>query len=995
MNTIKNFSQLEDFVSRYIKDFSHKVLQHIRLNRIQMLEKSLRRELLALKRFQTGENDRSVFELINAFQNRFQALLSDAARELDAYKMPEMICDLAEQVDKEIYLEQEEERFLTQSSDSNFQQFIKFGKRFGRSVGRAYNRTVNLFSKRDRQPEKWKQTIPLRTILCYFQARNLRVYTYWMRQDLSFFHKVLLDYRNVLSSSRDKSDGRIHIAFSNEKSLAGNLHTLLKSTLDDLETHKKDIREQVMETAGRQEAEIIPILHTAGTIESTKNSFFVKQAPEVLQALNSALDKTLDRHLSVAKGLNQEIAVWLAFSNFGVKLINMITRAEMAVEELLKNSAFLNTTTILNEIEKLLNTKHNRSDPDWGKENKRLGEMFDNLILDPLNNEIQQERLAELSIDFTNEVMVLISDLPIEYTEIKFKQKENSFEFETHTYELNKLVARFFKEEVLRELKKSATSVSTDLEQLAAEARQALDVIEINLQTAEEIQQKQDDTESPNDIARDGLKKAVEKLQGIRERVQHSHESVLNLIQSNVAGSYNKLLHHMNEKTLQELKWQEKGYQLRGQALDWKTRAQIIGARVQDYLAVRYRFISQKMRRWYRAVAPWLGFPQKESDTDKKRNTTVYLSELTEKVERLPYVYRRLFDTGELADERFYINRPAAVSKFHRSFDNWNRNLPGNFAVVGEQGSGKSSLVRKIISELDGPSAITVPLHNTVYKTEDLIDKLTGALGLKPCNNVDEFVNQVKEQGRQQIVVLDDIQNAYIRDMHGYEAMEALLLIITQTAGQYFWVVTVSRYAWAYLDKVVKLGDYFSQVSICDTLTVDELKQLVLKRHSASGYDLKFEPSEEIKKSGTYKKYLDKGEEIQQYLKSLYFNELARITEGNASIALTFWLRSIKEFDDEKVTIIPFNVTGFDDIEHPTPDMLFTLAALVLHDKLTVKELAIATNNSTQESMLALLRLQSKGILNVEDANFSINLLMYRQILRMLKQRNIIHLTEV
>jgi hypothetical protein len=205
-------------------------------------------------------------------------------------------------------------------------------------------------------------------------------------------------------------------------------------------------------------------------------------------------------------------------------------------------------------------------------------------------------------------------------------------------------------------------------------------------------------------------------------------------------------------------------------------------------------------------------------------------------------------------------------------------------------------------------------------------------------------------------------------------------------------MVSCSRYAWSFLDKVLQISEYFSHISKSDSLNADQVKRIILSRHQASGYSLYFESDDQIRQSRTYRKLKDQEEEVQEHLKKEYFEKLTKLAEGNPSIAMIFWIRSIRDYDETYFYIQPLEVTSVEMIEDLNPPVLFALAAFVLHDTLLDEELAMVMNIKLEESRLLLNRLRSRGMLIEKNESFTINHLMYRQIVRVLKERNIIHL---
>ena len=130
---------------------------------------------------------------------------------------------------------------------------------------------------------------------------------------------------------------------------------------------------------------------------------------------------------------------------------------------------------------------------------------------------------------------------------------------------------------------------------------------------------------------------------------------------------------------------------------------------------------------------------------------------------------------------------------------------------------------------------------------------------------------------------------------------------------------------------------------------------------------------------------------MQEYLKKIYFEKLAELTEGNTSVATILWLRSIKRIERRTFIITPIQPVNIETLEILKPDTLFTLAAVVLHDTLKVAELCRVLNLSLAQSRVTLTRLRSRGILIENQQGYFLNQLVFRQVLRLLKRRNIIH----
>ena len=389
---------------------------------------------------------------------------------------------------------------------------------------------------------------------------------------------------------------------------------------------------------------------------------------------------------------------------------------------------------------------------------------------------------------------------------------------------------------------------------------------------------------------------------------------------------------------------------------------------------------------------PYLGFQREQViSTREKRNLAEYLAKPGVPGD-LPFIYKRLFDRNFAIDERFYVPPKNSFSLISDSYEQWNRKLSTNVAVVGEKGSGKTTLLRFAEDHcLNGASPPVITFDSTFTSEKELLNKLCGALGFKPVDTKEEFLEKVSRKKKRSVLVIENLQNAYVRYINGFNALEAFWVIMSSTMDKLFWMVSCSRYSWEYFKKISEADQYFSHVVFTDRLDESEIKEAILSRHKSSGYELYFEPDESLKSSRAYKKVLGDEGQSQEIVKTQFFTKLSKISEGNTSIAMIFWLQSIKEINSQRFVFRPIEVTDIDKLEVPSREVLFTLAALVQHDMLTREQTANALHQNVADSSLMLARLKTKGIVYSGQSGFSLNHLVYRQVIRLLKQRNIIH----
>lgn len=416
-------------------------------------------------------------------------------------------------------------------------------------------------------------------------------------------------------------------------------------------------------------------------------------------------------------------------------------------------------------------------------------------------------------------------------------------------------------------------------------------------------------------------------------------------------------------------------------------------AKTVDATAIGLRFANRKLRQILVPIQTIFGFKLiNDRSIEKTIGLSSFLTETDQKIQELPKSYRELYDLQKPIELDLYVNIDDNIRNIEKAYSAWKNGFSSSIAIVGEKGSGKSTLVNIIKSELfKEEECINIDISHSVWKIEQVLSLLGSSFGVSDVNRPETIVNALNARENRIIVNLEGLQKLYLRNINGFEALDALLLIISETKDKVFWVCSCSSYAWAFLNKVEGIETHFTHTFLTDNLNEEDIIKVIMNRHDKSVFRLRFEPDEATRKSRNYKKRLDDPKEMQVYLKKIYFEKLADITEGNTSVATILWLRSIKKIERRTFIIAPIQPVNIETLEILKPDTLFTLAAIVLHDTLKVGELCRVLNLSLAQSRVTLSRLRSRGILIENQNGYFLNHLVFRQVLRLLKRRNIIH----
>jgi len=372
-------------------------------------------------------------------------------------------------------------------------------------------------------------------------------------------------------------------------------------------------------------------------------------------------------------------------------------------------------------------------------------------------------------------------------------------------------------------------------------------------------------------------------------------------------------------------------------------------------------------------------------------NISKFLTETSEKISQLPYIYQKLFLFTPLNTGRFYSARSKEMNLLEQEFNNWTKLNTGMIALVGELGSGKTSILNMAKREIfDVTSILHIDFNTTLNDVQQLSQQLSAKFDYKQTDSLEELKQYILGNENQTICIIENLNFLFPKSVSGLELLEKLLDLMIQTQSNIFWIVTCSLYSWQYLVKTVKIEKYFRQIITLGAFSNGDIKSVILNRHRLSGYDLFFESDNDIVQSKNYKKMPSENHR-QQYLKSHYFHKLNDISSGNVTVAMLYWLRSIKEIAVDKVIV---NATiDFDNnfLENLTENELFTLATVINYEKISIADHAFLFNQSVEQSNLNLDQMSRYGLLDKRDDFYQIHPFLYRHLVELLKSKNILH----
>ena len=367
-----------------------------------------------------------------------------------------------------------------------------------------------------------------------------------------------------------------------------------------------------------------------------------------------------------------------------------------------------------------------------------------------------------------------------------------------------------------------------------------------------------------------------------------------------------------------------------------------------------------------------------------------YLSETSQKISTLPYVYKRLFNIEPIADRRFFAGQENELEQLGDMYRTWLTDRKTTVVLVGERGSGKTSFLNIAMSDcFSGHSVIRTNMNNTIHTEQQLLSVLTEEFGISGPETLEELENQLTSSTDDFICMVENIHLLFIRTITGFDLLERLMLFMQKTRSKVFWIMSSSLYAWQYLDKAVSLSSHFRKILSLKTQQQDQMSTIILKRHRMSGYRIVYEIPQELQRNRRFKK-LKKERDRQAFIEQELFRDLANVSAGNIRVAMLFWLTAIKKIDREQLVIsakIEFNPAFI----YQLPDEeLFTLAAFTQHEIMDAEEHALIFNQDPLRSRLLLDSLFTRGLLQQQPSGYHVHPFLYRPVVEALRSKQML-----
>ena len=372
---------------------------------------------------------------------------------------------------------------------------------------------------------------------------------------------------------------------------------------------------------------------------------------------------------------------------------------------------------------------------------------------------------------------------------------------------------------------------------------------------------------------------------------------------------------------------------------------------------------------------------------------SLFLNE--EKLKGLPFIYRKLFDGSPLESNDFFINSKELSNKVTQQLQNFRENRNSATLVIGEPGSGKKTLINSLKnSYLNDANIFHIQISETVTTKSQLLNIISKSLGLNRTLKLDELLITLNDKSNKKLIIIETLAKLYFRNVDGYSAIKTLFYLISATNNNVFWLCTIGKLPYQFLNSNFEFGKLFSEKILINELHRQELKTILLSRHNATGYDLKYLPDDftELKNKFIRKRSLNTDQNI---LSDEYFKKLEEYSTGNIISAMFYWLQSIQKVEENTIIIKPPRKISLEHFQGLNDIYLLSLSQILFHGSLTDQEHQKLFGFGLEESKEILNYLESLNLIYKDSIDYLhnryfINKFLYKIIENELTRRNMI-----
>jgi hypothetical protein len=337
-----------------------------------------------------------------------------------------------------------------------------------------------------------------------------------------------------------------------------------------------------------------------------------------------------------------------------------------------------------------------------------------------------------------------------------------------------------------------------------------------------------------------------------------------------------------------------------------------------------------------------------------------------------------------VTDARFLVGREDEMAALAEARALWEGGRPVAVCVIGERGSGKTSLINCAQQRpLAGLTVVRGEVDARIFEAEPLRRYIADLLHTTERSLMNTL------QAERRVIVIEESERFFLRQVGGFAAVRELQRLIAATSASTLWVIVLNRNAYRLLDAATQLADGFSHRMDVASARPETVRQAILVRHNLSGLRIRYlrapRPAGRLR---SWRASIGPRKTAEEE----FFEALARESAGVFRTALQLWLAQIETLEGGTLVMKPVGRPPIDEvIEQLDQNDLFSLAAVMQHGSLTPEEHAAVFHSTLGASRAQLDDLLTRELIepDPERAGLRVRPSAIRVVREALHRRNL------
>ena len=310
----------------------------------------------------------------------------------------------------------------------------------------------------------------------------------------------------------------------------------------------------------------------------------------------------------------------------------------------------------------------------------------------------------------------------------------------------------------------------------------------------------------------------------------------------------------------------------------------------------------------------------------------------------------------------------------------------GIFAIVGERGGGKTTLMKRMADA----SPQVVMLECPTGGVDAFKCALNVALELDEDAEFEHTEVALDKLGDRAGVLVDDCHHLILPMMEGLRGFDRVLGLARRSSLEITWVFAIDQVLWRFLERARGSRPLFDDVIHVAPWSEEGIVRLLTQRSDAVDIDPVFDAlvgelpddADEVDRA-----------EARQRTEENYYRLLWDYAAGNPGVALHFWRRSLGMGADGKTHVRLFTAPDADELQGLPDSTVFVLRAIVQLGWGTFEQICDATSLPPAQVKDALRFGTVQGYFKQNDDRYQITWGWFRAITRYLQRRHLLFST--